>query len=435
MLRPPTSGYPGPAPSYRSNPAFTTLLPYDPPPLTLQQRWDAVRMGCTVPMEAIVRRPSVHRYRLELPVNAECSSKAVSAPQPLSRDRVERASRPATASWEGATLRNLMVAQMEEEVPEVPPPPSSWSAAAAQAARSSASSGSLLSMGAPRRRPASGSTLVRVASSGLLRPEEASSAARSRGSLRPASGTRSLRLLPADVDPTEVSSALPSLAYSTYRPLDVWRGASAAATARSGNGLERPHVSGLLRSYSALNTVQPPPPAAQEVKRRSLPSRVALPASLPSADATHSHIEAADAPAASGGGAVVEQTSGQPMGSSGAPTTAQVFGSIRHRRTRAIASASPPSRAALHKPADGSLDERATVQELELNPRPLPCTRASHSRALEPPTRRVASAMLRCAVDAPPPEPGCTEWCPSAATPFNLRLVSQAALDHCRAQD
>ena len=32
-------------------------------------------------------------------------------------------------------------------------------------------------------------------------------------------------------------------------------------------------------------------------------------------------------------------------------------------------------------------------------------------------------------------EPGCTEWCPSAATPFNLRLVSQAALDHCRAQD
>lgn len=62
-----------------------------------------------------------------------------------------------------------------------------------------------------------------------LRASDSSGSIRSNSAVRPLGG----RLLPSGTDRRKLSARLPSLAYSSYRPLDVWRGATSTPAPRA----------------------------------------------------------------------------------------------------------------------------------------------------------------------------------------------------------
>lgn len=198
---------------------------------TLQQRID--RYVHHKPAEASSRRHSKLQPTLSLPPAAALSTQQF---LPHNLPKMKTSTTAFTSSWESPTLQALSASslhprplvsdllamptraqkRLSPNLPSVPPDVYEGGGAVP----------SLL-------RPASKASLRPVKSAGSLRPVKSAdllTSSLTAASLITTSSRQQLlrphsrhRLLPQGVHPEQLSSALPSLAYSTYRPLDIWR--------------------------------------------------------------------------------------------------------------------------------------------------------------------------------------------------------------------
>ena len=164
---------------------------------------------------------------------------------------------PELVSWEQPSIRYLLASSVEERKSSAALSATSLRQAGVHHLRSSRSGGAGFGLGDSSSGVAidcSGSrpALVRVSSrpstgggGGVARlgfgrtPTELAlshSASQLGAGLGPHSNCRSPRLLPHDLGLAEISARMPSLAYSHYRPLDLYRGGSAHAAGRNGVG-------------------------------------------------------------------------------------------------------------------------------------------------------------------------------------------------------
>ena len=164
---------------------------------------------------------------------------------------------PELVSWEQPSIRDLLASSVEERKSSAALSATSLRQAGVHQLRSSRSGGAGFGLGDSSSGVAidcSGSrpALVRVSSrpstggsGGVARlgfgrtPTELApshSTSQLGAGLGPHCNGRSPRLLPRDLGRAEISARMPSLAYSHYRPLDLYRGGGAHAAGRSGTG-------------------------------------------------------------------------------------------------------------------------------------------------------------------------------------------------------
>ncbi len=246
---------------------------------TLQQRVNAMLAGAGLPPMARAQAPaepwqSSSSPRLEasyghavqsLTVPPKALERSLGLPPPVqptstmflphSVPKSKAAPARQAASWESPSIRDLLASSVEERKRSAALSASSLRQAGVRQQRGSCSrtglpfgSGDGSSCGVAIDHSGSRPALVRVstrsggggglarAGVGRMGPHAEPSLSRSAsvgGTLRPLSSGHSPRLLPRDLHAAELSARMPSLAYSHYRPLDIYRG-GASPTASLG---------------------------------------------------------------------------------------------------------------------------------------------------------------------------------------------------------